>query len=73
MTARWRDRLTRVGSLLGTALARPAQFATYFLSGLVPRRPSLWVFGSWGGHRFADNAAAFFHFCHQVDIVALQQ
>ncbi|MDH3433168.1 MAG: CDP-glycerol glycerophosphotransferase family protein [Gammaproteobacteria bacterium] len=25
----------------------------------------MWVFGSWGGYRFADNAAAFFLFCHK--------
>lgn len=71
MTGRWRDRLTRAGSLLGTVVARPAQFALYLLSGLVPRRKSLWVFGSWGGHRFADNAAAFFQYCHQVDLDAV--
>lgn len=71
MTGRWRDRLTRAGSLLGTAVARPAQFVLYLLSGLVPRRKSLWVFGSWGGHRFADNAAAFFQYCHQVDVDAV--
>jgi len=45
----------------------------FFLSGLVPRRKNLWVFGSWGGHRFADNAAAYFLYCQQhatgVDLV----
>jgi len=25
----------------------------------------LWVFGSWGGYRFADNSAAFFLFCQR--------
>ena len=35
----------------------------YFLSGLIPRREDLWVFGSWGGYRFADNGAAFFEYC----------
>lgn len=29
----------------------------------MPRRQDLWVFGSWGGYRFADNGAAFFEFC----------
>ncbi|HEX6812627.1 MAG TPA: CDP-glycerol glycerophosphotransferase family protein, partial [Planctomycetota bacterium] len=55
----------RSGALLGTALLRPFQFLLYFLSGFVPRRADVWVFGSWGGHRFADNAAAFFQFCHK--------
>ncbi|MFW2406072.1 MAG: CDP-glycerol glycerophosphotransferase family protein, partial [Gammaproteobacteria bacterium] len=45
----------------------------YFLSGLMPRRKNLWVFGSWGGHRFADNAAGYFLYCQQhatgVDLV----
>jgi len=41
-------------------------FPVYFLSGFVPRRENLWVFGSWGGHRFADNSAAFFLFCHEA-------
>jgi len=45
------------------AAARLVLFPIYYLSGLVPRRDDLWVFGSWGGHRFADNAAAFFLFC----------
>jgi CDP-glycerol glycerophosphotransferase (TagB/SpsB family) len=61
-----RNQLTHVGSLLGTAVARPAQFLLYLLSGLIPRRKDLWVFGSWGGYRFADNAAAFFLSCHET-------
>jgi len=47
----------------GAALARTYLLPTYFLGGLVPRRKDLWVFGSWGGQRFADNSAAFFQFC----------
>ena len=47
----------------GAALARAYLLPTYFLAGLVPRRKDLWVFGSWGGQRFADNSAAFFQFC----------
>lgn len=56
---------TRTAALLGTALLRPFQFLLYFLSGFVPRRPDLWVFGSWGGFRFADNGAAFFEYCNK--------
>jgi len=55
--------LLRYFSYLGALLARPPLFVLYVLSGLVPRRSDLWVFGSWGGHRFADNAASFFLYC----------
>ena len=44
-------------------LARLYLFPLYFLGGLMPRRKDLWVFGSWGGYRFADNSAAFFNYC----------
>ena len=59
---------------LALAAARPLLFALYFFSGLLPRRRGLWVFGSWGGHRFADNAASFFLYCQgeigdEVDLV----
>jgi CDP-glycerol glycerophosphotransferase (TagB/SpsB family) len=47
-------------------IGRVILFPIYFLSGLVPRRPDLWVFGSWGGFRFADNSAAFFLYCQEV-------
>jgi CDP-glycerol glycerophosphotransferase (TagB/SpsB family) len=40
-------------------------FPLYWLAGLVPRRMDLWVFGSWGGYRFADNGASFFRYCHE--------
>ena len=36
------------------------------MSGFIPRRKDLWVFGSWGGYRFADNGAAFFMHCQKV-------
>ncbi|MCP3914776.1 MAG: hypothetical protein GY711_04350 [bacterium] len=52
-------------SLLAVFIARPMQLLVYFLSGLVPRRKDVWVFGSWGGRRFADNSAAFFLFCQE--------
>lgn len=55
--------LLRYLSYVGAFLVRPALFALYFVSGFFPRRPDLWVFGSWGGHRFADNAASFFRYC----------
>jgi len=43
-----------------SVVLRPLQFLVYFLSGLVPRDPSRWVFGCWSGHRFGDNAGAVF-------------
>lgn len=45
-------------------MARFYLFPLYFLAGFFKRRPDLWVFGSWGGYRFADNSAAFFEYCH---------
>jgi CDP-glycerol glycerophosphotransferase (TagB/SpsB family) len=59
------EALTRHLSYFGALLARPPLFVLYILSGFVPRRPDLWVFGSWGGHRFADNAASFFLYCQR--------
>ncbi len=52
----------------------PLLLPLYWLSGFMPRQDSLWVFGSWGGHRYADNAAAFFEYCgdelnNRVDLV----
>jgi CDP-glycerol glycerophosphotransferase (TagB/SpsB family) len=47
-------------------LARFILFPIYWASGLVPRRKNLWVFGSWGGYRFADNGAAFFMHCQRT-------
>ena len=49
----------------GLFLARFVLFPFYFLSGFPRRRPELWVFGSWGGYRFADNSAAFFLHCQR--------
>jgi CDP-glycerol glycerophosphotransferase (TagB/SpsB family) len=45
--------------------ARLFLFPMYFLSGFVRRRADIWVFGSWGGHRFADNSAAFYLYCQR--------
>lgn len=56
---------SQTGRLLATAAMRPVQFLLYAISGLVPRRKNLWVFGSWGGWRYADNSAAFFRYCRE--------
>ncbi len=60
--------------ILGAALSRVVLLPLYLLSGLVPRHSNRWVFGSWGGQRYADNAAAFFEYCrehldHQCELV----
>jgi len=55
----------RFVSYFGFFMARFVLFPFYFLSGFIPRRPDLWVFGSWGGYRFADNSASFFLYCQR--------
>ncbi len=50
-----------IAGALGVLL-RPLLFLIYFLSAFVPRDPHRWVFGSWSGKRFADNAAALFEY-----------
>jgi len=47
-------------------IGRIVLFPLWLLSGLLPRRNDLWVFGSWGGHRYADNAASFFEYCQRT-------
>ena len=50
-------------AVLGAAVSRIWLLPLYFAGGLFPKDDKLWVFGSWGGERFADNAAAFFNYC----------
>ena len=59
------NQVLRFVSYFGFFLARFFLFPLYFLSGFVSRRPDLWVFGSWGGYRFADNSASFFLYCQR--------
>lgn len=47
-------------------LSRLLLLTVYLLAGFLPRRRDLWVFGSWGGSRFADNSAAFFRHCRHA-------
>lgn len=51
---------------IGAVFARLYLLPLYFLSGFFPRRSDLWVFGSWGGDRYADNSAALFEYCHRL-------
>jgi CDP-glycerol glycerophosphotransferase (TagB/SpsB family) len=41
---------------------RPLLLAVYYLTGLLPRDPTLWVFGSWSGKLAGDNAGAFYRY-----------
>ena len=52
----WRDRWRRFRSLLGATLGAGVRWPVYLLVGLVPKDPTLWAFGSWTGHHFADNS-----------------
>lgn len=45
-------------------ILRPLIYVIYFLSGFFPRDNKIWVFGSTGGRRFADNAKWFFYYCN---------
>lgn len=67
-------KLLRYLDYCGTLFSRIYLWPIYYVCGFLPRRANLWVFGSWGGYRFSDNAAAFFVHCHQtiadkVDVV----
>jgi CDP-glycerol glycerophosphotransferase (TagB/SpsB family) len=53
-------------------LLRPLLFILYFLSGLVPRNSHRWVFGSWSGKRYADNAAALFEYVIEQEEGAIE-
>ncbi len=57
------NQVHRYAVYFGLLLARAFLLPFYFLSGFIRRQSDLWVFGSWGGYRFADNSAAFFQYC----------
>jgi CDP-glycerol glycerophosphotransferase (TagB/SpsB family) len=42
-------------SSLGELLVAAATTTIYSISGVVPRRRDIWIFGSWDGTKFADN------------------
>lgn len=48
---------------LVAAVARLWLFPLYLISGFTPRDKNIWLFGSWGGYRYADNGSAFFEYC----------
>ena len=48
-------------------ILRPLQYVLYIVARVVPRDRKLWVFGSWGGARYADNAAALFKYSNMAD------
>src|SRR6266480_1677422 len=55
---------------LGTYLR---QLPLYFFGLLVPRSRTIWVFGAWFGHRYADNSRYVFEFVteHEPQIRAI--
>ena len=42
-------------SSLGELVVAVATRTIYLISGFVPRRKNIWIFGSWDGRKFADN------------------
>jgi len=53
-------------------LVRPVAFIIYFLSGFSPRSTRSWVFGSWSGQRFCDNAASLFEYTHRTQRLGIK-
>jgi len=47
-------------SSLSELVVAVATRTIYLLSGFVPRRKSIWIFGSWDGKKFADNSKYLF-------------
>lgn len=46
-------------------IVRPFLLMIYFLAGLLPRKPNIWVFGSNGGENFSGNPKYLFLYCSQ--------
>ena len=58
--------LLQLLSSLGELVAAVVTRTIYWISGLVPRRKDIWVFGSWDGKKFADNPKyLFLYVCHK--------
>ena len=53
-------------------LLQPIMFLVYFLSGFSPRSREHWIFGSWSGQRFTDNAAALFEYVQHLESSAIK-
>lgn len=54
-------------AILLVPLIRPVQHLLYLGVRILPRDRNRWLFGSWGGTRYADNAAALFKYCNAAD------
>jgi CDP-glycerol glycerophosphotransferase (TagB/SpsB family) len=54
------EKLYKILNLLLT----PVYYLIYLLVFFMPRDKSVWVFGSWNGIRFADNAKWFYLYCN---------
>jgi CDP-glycerol glycerophosphotransferase (TagB/SpsB family) len=49
---------------LGELAVAVAARTIYLISGFVPRKKSIWIFGSWDGKKFADNSKYLFLYVH---------
>jgi len=49
---------------LGELAVAVATRTIYLISGFVPRRKNIWIFGSWDGKKFADNPKYLFLYIH---------
>ena len=66
------SKTTRVKLFLQASLSSLGELAVavitrtiYLISGFVPRRRNIWIFGSWDGKKFADNPKYLFLYVHQ--------
>ena len=66
------SKTTRVKLFLQASLSSLGELAVavitrtiYLISGFVPRRRNIWIFGSWDGKKFADNPKYLFLYVYQ--------
>jgi CDP-glycerol glycerophosphotransferase (TagB/SpsB family) len=52
-------------SSLGELVVAAATTTIYSISGFVPRRKNIWIFGSWDGKKFADNPKYLFLYVYR--------
>ncbi len=58
--------------LAALMITRAVSHSLFLLSHLSPRRQNLWVFGSWRGTRFADNARYLFLYCSSANLANVE-
>jgi len=47
---------------LNTLIKYTTNLLLYWISFIVPKNKKIWIFGSWGGHRYADNSRYLFEY-----------